>query len=105
MGRQAEEIVAKGDLLPDEFMLRVVASKLDELRDKHWILDGFPRTIGQGELLDTHLRYVAVAYSVRSHLLTVPPLYCQKNINLSFGSHAYTHHIRIALTSGRQTPR
>lgn len=73
MGRQAEEIVAKGDLLPDEFMLRVVASKLDELRDKHWILDGFPRTIGQGELLDTHLRYVADAYSVRSHLLTIPP--------------------------------
>ena len=70
VGRQAEEIVAKGDLLPDEFMLRVVASKLDQLRDKHWILDGFPRTIGQGELLDAHLRYVADYASI------TPALHC-----------------------------
>ncbi|KAH8116930.1 ADK-domain-containing protein [Phellopilus nigrolimitatus] len=56
IGKQAEEIVARGDLLPDELVLRVVTSKLDHLQDKHWILDGFPRTIGQGELLDAHLR-------------------------------------------------
>jgi len=56
VGRTAEEIVAKGELLPDELMLRVVSSKLDALRNKHWILDGFPRTVGQGKLLDAHLR-------------------------------------------------
>lgn len=56
VGRQAEEIVARGDLLPDELMLKVVTSKLDLLNGKHWILDGFPRTLGQGKLLDTHLR-------------------------------------------------
>lgn len=105
MGRQAEEIVAKGDLLPDEFMLRVVASKLDELRDKHWILDGFPRTIGQGELLDTHLRYVADAYSVRRICSPCPLLlYCQKtNITLFritriYASYAHRTHIRSTNT-------
>lgn len=56
VGQLAEEIVAKGGLLPDELMLRVVSSKLDTLRHKHWILDGFPRTVGQGKLLDAHLR-------------------------------------------------
>ncbi|KAI0065383.1 ADK-domain-containing protein [Artomyces pyxidatus] len=56
VGRTAEEIVAKGGLLPDEIMLRVVTSKLDHLHNKHWILDGFPRTLGQGQLLDAHLR-------------------------------------------------
>ena len=56
IGRQAEEIVARGDLLPDELMLEILKSKIDHLHDKHWILDGFPRTIGQGELLDERLR-------------------------------------------------
>lgn len=56
VGRMAEEIVATGGLLPDDIMLKVVASRLDLLRDKHWILDGFPRTLGQGKLFDAHLR-------------------------------------------------
>ncbi|KAI0035104.1 adenylate kinase-domain-containing protein [Vararia minispora EC-137] len=56
VGVLAEEIVASGGLLPDEVMLRVVSSKLDGLRNRHWILDGFPRTLGQGKLLDAHLR-------------------------------------------------
>ncbi|RDB21121.1 GTP:AMP phosphotransferase AK3, mitochondrial [Hypsizygus marmoreus] len=56
VGRQAEELVAQGGLLPDEVMLKVVTSKLDSLYNKHWILDGFPRTLGQGELLDAHLK-------------------------------------------------
>ncbi|KAF8580874.1 ADK-domain-containing protein [Ramaria rubella] len=56
VGRLAEEIVANGGLLSDDIMIRVITSKLDLLSDKHWILDGFPRTLGQGELLDSHLR-------------------------------------------------
>ncbi|KAL1747519.1 adenylate kinase-domain-containing protein [Schizophyllum fasciatum] len=56
VGRQAEAIVAQGGLLPDEVMLKVITSKLEELEGQHWILDGFPRTLGQGELLDAHLR-------------------------------------------------
>jgi len=56
IGRQAEEIVSQGKLLPDEVMLKLVASKLQTIRNKHWILDGFPRTVGQGQLLDAYLR-------------------------------------------------
>ncbi|GAW10113.1 adenylate kinase [Lentinula edodes] len=55
VGRMAEEVVAQGGLVPDELMLQVVTSKLDRLHNKHWILDGFPRTFAQGELLNTHL--------------------------------------------------
>ncbi|KIK96234.1 hypothetical protein PAXRUDRAFT_826180 [Paxillus rubicundulus Ve08.2h10] len=55
VGQQAEQIVAQGGLLPDDVMLEVVTNKLDALHNKHWILDGFPRTLGQGKLLDTHL--------------------------------------------------
>ncbi|KAH7926304.1 adenylate kinase [Leucogyrophana mollusca] len=64
VGRQAEEIVAQGNLLPDDVMLKVVTSKLDLLHNKHWILDGFPRTLGQGKLLDTHLHNQGVPLSL-----------------------------------------
>ncbi|KAH9946089.1 adenylate kinase [Epithele typhae] len=55
VGVLAEEIVAAGGLLPDDIMLKIVTSKLDSLHNRHWILDGFPRTLGQGKLLDDHL--------------------------------------------------
>ncbi|KAI0670347.1 adenylate kinase [Trametes maxima] len=55
VGLLAESIVASGGLLPDDVMLKVVTSKLDLLQNRHWILDGFPRTLGQGQLLDQHL--------------------------------------------------
>lgn len=55
IGKEAEEIVASGGLLPDELMLDLVAQKLDALRNKNWILDGFPRTQRQGRLLDNFL--------------------------------------------------
>ncbi|KAF9454539.1 ADK-domain-containing protein [Macrolepiota fuliginosa MF-IS2] len=55
IGREAEGIVARGGLLPDEIVLKVVTGELDALKGKNWILDGFPRTLGQGELLDVHL--------------------------------------------------
>ncbi|EAU88492.1 adenylate kinase [Coprinopsis cinerea okayama7 len=56
VGKQAEEIMARGGLVPDELMLKIVTSKLDTLHNKHWILDGFPRTLRQGQLLESHLR-------------------------------------------------
>lgn len=72
VGKEAEDIMARGKLLPDDVVLKVVASKLDRIQPKvsyplailleltqqpqHWILDGFPRTLGQGKLLDVHLK-------------------------------------------------
>lgn len=34
VGRMAEEIVAKGDLIPDDVMLKIITSKLDALHNK-----------------------------------------------------------------------
>lgn len=55
IGKEVEEIVAKGGLLPDELMLDLVTQTLDKLRSANWILDGFPRTQRQGRLLDNYL--------------------------------------------------
>jgi len=56
VGKAAKEIVASGGLLPDEMMIQVIAGKLSDLQGKPWILDGFPRTLGQGKLLDEFLK-------------------------------------------------
>lgn len=55
-GRLADSYISKGNLIPDEVMI----SKLNELMEKRngakgFILDGFPRTIAQGESLDKML--------------------------------------------------
>ncbi|KAK8846862.1 hypothetical protein IAR55_005952 [Kwoniella newhampshirensis] len=52
VGRKAEQVVATGGLVSDELMLEIVKAELDRLRGKSWIVDGFPRTLHQGELLD-----------------------------------------------------
>ncbi|GMM28338.1 adenylate kinase [Martiniozyma asiatica (nom. inval.)] len=57
LGIQAKSTIAKGALLPDSLMTSLVKQ---ELKNTGWInesflLDGFPRTLGQAKLLDTTL--------------------------------------------------
>lgn len=53
LGRKAEEHMNAGDLLPDEIMIAIVGERLQSGDAKRgWILDGFPRTVGQAESLD-----------------------------------------------------
>ncbi|TYJ56280.1 hypothetical protein B9479_002968 [Cryptococcus floricola] len=55
VGKKAEAIVASGGLVSDELMLEIVKAELDRLKGKSFILDGFPRTLHQGQLLDNVL--------------------------------------------------
>jgi adenylate kinase len=56
LGKEAQPIVEAGDLVPDELMIGVIMERLDtpEAEDG-FILDGFPRTVGQAEALDEAL--------------------------------------------------
>src|SRR3546814_7008488 len=51
--RSAKEIMDRGELVSDEIMGGVVEERLDrdDTRNRGYILDGFPRTVGQAELL------------------------------------------------------
>jgi adenylate kinase len=52
LGREAKEYVDKGELVPDELICRVIEKRLDSGEaDDGFLLDGFPRTIGQAEML------------------------------------------------------
>ena len=56
LGRKAKAYMDKGDLVPDELICDVIAERFDSGEaDNGFLLDGFPRTVGQAEMLDTLL--------------------------------------------------
>jgi adenylate kinase len=58
LGRRAGDIMERGQLVPDEIVIGLIAERMDEKPDGEsngFILDGFPRTIAQAEGLDTLL--------------------------------------------------
>ncbi len=56
VGKQAEEIIAAGKLMPDELMLAMIEAQLVKPAfAKGVIFDGFPRTLAQAEGLDAML--------------------------------------------------
>jgi adenylate kinase len=56
LGRRAGDIMERGQLVPDELVIKLIAERIDEDRGgQNFILDGFPRTIAQAEALDALL--------------------------------------------------
>ena len=52
LGKTAKGYIDQGQLLPDELIIDILASTLDNLKEnKGVIFDGFPRTIAQAEAL------------------------------------------------------
>lgn len=52
LGKTAKGYIDKGQLIPDELMIDILASVFDSFKDsKGVIFDGFPRTIAQAEAL------------------------------------------------------
>jgi adenylate kinase len=56
LGREAKPYMDRGDLVPDEILVAMVAERLqEEDAQDGFILDGFPRTVPQAEALDKQL--------------------------------------------------
>ena len=56
LGKTAKEYIDRGQLVPDDLIVRLIADFLDDNRgSKGVIFDGFPRTIKQAEALKTML--------------------------------------------------
>lgn len=58
LGMEAKNFMDKGQLVPDEVVIAMIASCLEKNPDaKGFLFDGFPRTIAQAEALDRLLAY------------------------------------------------
>jgi len=56
VGLEAKEIMARGDLVPDAVVVKIVSDRIGEPDCRRgFILDGFPRTVSQAEALDSML--------------------------------------------------
>ncbi|MCF8227747.1 MAG: adenylate kinase [Bacteroidales bacterium] len=53
LGRQAQTLMEKGELVPDDLLIKILHSSIEKNKDAAgFIFDGFPRTIVQAEALD-----------------------------------------------------
>ena len=54
LGKEAEAVMNRGELVSDELVLAIVRSRLHN-HSGGWLLDGFPRNLAQAEALDALL--------------------------------------------------
>ena len=57
IGLRAKEMMARGELVPDDVVVAIVSARIDEPDARNgFILDGFPRTVPQAHALDRILK-------------------------------------------------
>ena len=63
LGKKAKEYMDKGALVPDELVIDLLKSRLNEAdcEENGFLLDGFPRTLSQAEALSEYLHSKGIA--------------------------------------------
>ena len=62
IGKQAKDIMARGDLVPDEVVVGIISDRIEEDDCANgFVLDGFPRNVAQAEALDAMLAHKNIA--------------------------------------------
>ncbi|CAH0698929.1 unnamed protein product [Spodoptera exigua] len=51
LGKEVKKYLNEGKLVPDDVMIKFMITELKKVEDKPWLLDGFPRTVGQADAL------------------------------------------------------
>ena len=55
LGVKAAEYMENGDLVPDDLVVAMILEKVEEEGEDGFLLDGFPRTVGQADALSEEL--------------------------------------------------
>ncbi len=75
LGRRAKPIMERGELVPDKIVLGMVEERVAQPDcAEGFVLDGFPRTLGQAEKLDEVLKRLRFGRSIVLHLVVDPEL-------------------------------
>jgi adenylate kinase len=62
LGKQAEDYIKRGALVPDDLITNLIAERLQQADSaRGFLLDGFPRTIPQAQSLDGLLKKLALS--------------------------------------------
>ena len=56
LGREAASYMDNGDLVPDDLVIRMILAEIDEHGGDGFLLDGYPRSVGQADALAEALR-------------------------------------------------
>ncbi len=56
LGKEAESVMNRGELVSDSLVLAIVKAQLGALNGQGWLFDGFPRNVAQAEALDPLLK-------------------------------------------------
>jgi adenylate kinase len=59
LGQKAKDVIEKGGLVSDDLVNAMMFEEIAALGTRSFILDGYPRTIGQAEALDVYLGSVS----------------------------------------------
>ena len=51
LGKEAEEYMNNGDLVPDDLVIKMIMEEIETKGDDGFLLDGFPRSVGQADAL------------------------------------------------------
>jgi adenylate kinase len=73
VGLRAKDIMARGELVPDDVVVSIVSDRIDQPDAKNgFILDGFPRTVPQAEALDRMLAEKSLSLDAVVELVVDP---------------------------------
>lgn len=67
-GQEAKKYIDEGVWVPDDLVFDVLLSKLKSLDFKNFIIDGFPRVLNQGRVMEYYLRKNNLPFSALIHL-------------------------------------
>ena len=78
LGVKVKSLLGRGELVSDDLVCDMVAERLNAADcDRGFILDGFPRTVGQAEWLDSYLKSRESGNGAASRVAAFAPVVIQ----------------------------